>query len=165
MDDDSDFVTVPPEAEKFVGTRLPGTRIYDKRGPMEEAQYWHEAVMNLVGDAVSPGGVAMYAPVSRAAVHRRIKDGKMTAFYFHQTEEVRRFWGQTKVKHQLQICYIPVSEAKSWGQELKERAIKEGRITREELEGAKPDWVGDFQEWDSRWKKGKRKHTAKEANG
>ena len=40
-----------------------------------------------------------------------------------------------------------MSEAKAWRQELKQRAIEQGRITQEKLEGAKPDWHGEFLQW------------------
>ena len=33
------------------------------------------------------------------------------------------------------------------------RAVRQEQITREDLEGAKPDWNGEFMEWDSRWRR------------
>jgi hypothetical protein len=59
----------------------------------------------------------MYAPVSRAAVHKRLKEGKMTAFCFHVVEAKRSIFVYQKKLKQLPYVYIPVSECKAWGEE------------------------------------------------
>jgi hypothetical protein len=51
------------------------------------------------------------------------------------------------------MAMIPVSECKAWGREIEARAIQMGFVTREELEGDKPDWHGQFMDPDSRWEK------------
>ena len=55
------------------------------------------------------------------------------------------------------MSYVPVSECKAWGKEIMERAIEKRLVTREELEGDKPDWHGEFLEPDSRWEKQQRR--------
>jgi len=38
--------------------------------------------LHYKGDVgISPAGVTMFVPVQRAAVHKRIKEGKLTAFF------------------------------------------------------------------------------------
>ena len=63
----------------------------------------------------------MFAGVSRAAVHKRLKDGKLTAFLFHVTRASRSIFGYQKKLKQLPYAYVPVSECKAWGVELKSR--------------------------------------------
>ena len=95
----------------------------------------------------------MYCPVSRAAVYKRIKEGRLSLFLFHVTRRKTALFGGKKVVREMPYGYIPVSEVRAWRNELEERAIAQGNVTREELEGAKPDWHGDFLDWQSRWRK------------
>lgn len=53
-------------------------------GSHEEAGAWFERLTELEGSTVSPGGVGMVCPVSRAAVHKRLKEGRMTLFLFQK---------------------------------------------------------------------------------
>jgi hypothetical protein len=80
-----------------------------------------------------------------------MKEGKLTCFLYDITRRERTFFGRTKEVRELAIAYIPVSECKAWGKEIMERAIEQGKVTREELEGDKPDWYGDFLQPDFRW--------------
>lgn len=147
------FVVVPPEFSRAFGDQVPGTRIYRKSGPQEEISYWHDAVSAVCGDAVSPGGGAGYAHVSRAALHKRMKEGKLTCFLFDITHRKRNFFGKSKEVREMAVALVPVSECKAWAEEIKQRAIAQGIVTAEELEGDVPDWHGDFMAWNSRWQK------------
>ncbi len=151
MTDAFPYVEVPEELHRVVGEPLPGTRLYRKDAPDSEVSYWSDALFEHFGQLVSPGGVAMYAPVSRASVHQRIKDGKLTAFFLYVTTAKRNWFGQTRVKREMPYGFIPVVECKAWKAELEERAKKKGLVTREDLEGEKPDWDGWFLEWNSRF--------------
>ncbi|WP_164976021.1 hypothetical protein [Oleiharenicola lentus] len=153
MSTDFPFVVVPPELHKVFGEPIPGTHLYHKEGPQEEAGYWYDALFPVVGQCVSPGGVSMYAPVSRAAVHKRLKEGKLTGFFFHITHRKRNFFGVDLSTRELAIGCIPISECKAWKAELEQRAIEQGVVTEKELRGDKPDWHGDFLNWNSRWAK------------
>ncbi len=84
----------------------------------------------------------MFAPVSRAAVHKRLKEGKLTCFLYHNSHRKRGLFGGKREIRESDMAYIPVSECKAWGKEIMERAIEKGLVTREELEGDKPDWHG-----------------------
>jgi len=147
------FVRVPEELHVVVGDPTPGTRIYRKTGPQEEDSYWFDVIEAKFGPLISPGGVAMFAPVSRAAVHKRMKEGKLTCFLYDISEKRRNLFGISKEYRLRNMSMIPVSECKAWGDEIKERAIEKGFVTRKELEGDKPDWHGQFLEPDSRWER------------
>lgn len=147
------FVEVPEKLHSVFGAPLPGTHLFHREGPQEEASYWVDAVFEIAGPCVSPGGVPMYAPVSRAAVHKRLKDGKLTGFFFHVTHRKRNFFGLDLSTRELAYSFIPVSECKAWKAELEQRAIDQGIVTAKDLMGDKPDWHGDFLRWGSRWAK------------
>lgn len=153
MATDFPFVEIPTEALPFIGERDGETHVYRKDGPQEESAAWFDALHEIIGPSVSPGGVGMYCPVSRAAVYKRIKEGKLSLFLFHVTRRKTALFGGKKVVREMPYGYIPVSEVRAWRNELEERAIAQGNVTREELEGAKPDWHGDFLDWQSRWRK------------
>ncbi len=141
------FVQIPPEMEAVIGKPDPGTHIYRKDGSQEESAAWFDLLTELIGPSVSPGGVGMYCPVSRAAVYKRIKEGKLSIFLFHVTHRKTTLFGKTKTLRDSPFGYVPVSEARAWREELEERAVRQGVITQEELEGAKPDWHGEFLQW------------------
>lgn len=141
------FVIIAPELESLIGTPDEGTHIYRKEGTQEESAVWFELLTEIIGPSVSPGGVGMYCPVSRAAVYKRIKEGKLSMFLFHVTHRKTTLFGKTKTLRQTPFAYIPVSEAQAWRRELEERALKQGSISQEELEGSRPDWHGEFTEW------------------
>ena len=175
------FVEVPPTLLPIIGEQDGDTRIYRKRAPQEDAALWHEVVAQVAGSTVSPGGVLMYCPVSRAAVYKRMQEGKLTAFNFYPTGERTSFFGGLIRVREMPYCYIPVSEAKAWRKELEERALAQGKITQadldeakrsdewvykilkhgkmpiEELEGEKPDPDGDLLAWNSKFQKAQKK--------
>jgi hypothetical protein len=175
------FVVVPEKLLPIIGEPDEGTRVYRKRAAQEDAALWHEVVANVAGGTVSPGGVLMFCPVSRAAVYKRMQDGKLTAFNFYPTGRKTKFFGGLISVREMPYCYIPVSEAKAWRKELEERAVAQGKITQaeldaakreggwvykilehakmsvEELEGKKPDPDGFFLELDSKQHKASKK--------
>ncbi len=147
MQTDFPHVQIPKDMEAIIGTPDPGTRIYRIDGSQEESAAWFDLLTEIIGPSVSPGGVGMYCPVSRAAVYKRIKEGNLSMFLFHVTHRKTTLFGKTKTLRDSPYGYIPVSEAKAWRQELEERALRQGAITQAELEGSRPDWHGDFLEW------------------
>ncbi|MCG8602494.1 MAG: hypothetical protein MI807_20275 [Verrucomicrobiales bacterium] len=164
MEEDFPYVVIPEEALPAIGTPDPGTRLYRTWGPEEGSGPWFEAMTAIVGPTVSPGGASMFAPVSRAAVHKRIKEGKLSAFCFHVESTRASLFGKQRKKRNTPYVYIPASELKAWAVELEDRIVRLGRITREELEGRKPDWEGEFWGWYSKWRKQQFKAAGKEFN-
>jgi hypothetical protein len=151
---DFPFVRIPTELYPILGTRDPGTRIYRRDGSQEESAVWFDALTDVIGPSVSPGGVGMYCPVSRAAVYKRIKEGRLSIFLFHVTHRKTTLFGKNKILRDNPYGYIPASEARAWRIELEERALRQGLISEEELEGSKPDWQGEFLEWRNRNERG-----------
>ncbi|MEN9663477.1 MAG: hypothetical protein RL324_2426 [Verrucomicrobiota bacterium] len=130
------FVQIPAKDAKSVGKRDPETRVYRREGSREEVGEWFDTVLRITGPNVSPGGVCMYADVSRAAVYKAINEGRLTAFGFHVISESRSVLGFKKRTRELPYIYIPVSEAKAWGEIIAEK-IKAKALTRED----EPGWI------------------------
>ena len=117
------FVEVPKDLRKIVGEPTPGTRAYRREGTHAECGQWIEDLgLHYKGDVgISPAGVTMFVPVQRAAVHKRIKEGKLTAFFFYITHVESTFFG-TKRKVKLRpYILLSLSECKAWVAEMKRR--------------------------------------------
>jgi hypothetical protein len=144
---------IPKTLLPIIGEADPGTRLYRQVGTKEEGGRWFDSLCaHVKGGTVSPGGVSMYAKASRAAVYKRIKEGRLTAFCFHEIESHRGFFGGVKNVQKSPFIYVPVGEAKSWGKEIQARLERGENFTREEFEGEDPDFVGEFFEWNSKWR-------------
>src|ERR1700760_3277507 len=104
MSTDFPFVQVPEELRMVVGEQIAGTRIFRKTGPAEEDGYWFDVLTERFGPLVSPGGVSMFAPVSRAAVHKRMKEGKLTCFLYSISHRKRNLFGFTKEVRELDVA-------------------------------------------------------------
>jgi hypothetical protein len=117
------FIQVTAEARRIVGEPTPGTRLYRREGSHEESGEWFEAIGKLFeGDVgLSPGGVTMYVPVSRAAVHKRLKEGRLTGFTFYVTSEETTFLGKKRKAKERPYIVLSVSECKAWAEEMKRR--------------------------------------------
>lgn len=115
------LVEVTSKDQEVVGQPDEGTRIYRQQGSEEECAKWFDYVHERWDHTVSPGGVSMYLPVSRAGVHKRLKSGKMTAFLFHVTHRERTFFGRDRAVKSQPYIYIPVIECKAWAAEVASR--------------------------------------------
>jgi hypothetical protein len=140
MASDFPFVQIPAKAAKFFGTKDRDTRVYRREGTDAEIEEWFDKVTDVAGPTVSPGGVCMFAHVSRAAVYKAINEGRLTAFGFHVVKESRSVFGFKRRVRELPYVYIPVSESKAWGQVIKDKAEAK-LLTREE----EPGWVSDSE--------------------
>jgi hypothetical protein len=141
---DFPFVEVKDEDQRIVGPPDAGTRVYRRTGALGESAGWYDYICEHISPRnVSPGGVSMYGPVSRAGVHTKLKRGQLTAFCFHLAESRRTLFGYEKVLKRRPFIYIPVSECKAWAAEL---AARPGRQM-EEAEGD-GDSRGEFLDRD-----------------
>jgi hypothetical protein len=146
MNTDVFVVEIPDALNPLVGEADPGTRIFRREGSNDECGDWFNILDEHFGPLISPGGVGVYVPVSRAGVHKRLKAGKLTGFFFHVTSEGKTIFGRKrKIKEQPYI-YIPVSECKAWGKELEARSDRAKAI--EEAEGDADDYNGDYIDFD-----------------
>ncbi len=145
MNKDFPYLVIPASLKPLIGEPDPETRIYRREGSDEESGPWFDALgEHLPGEGfVSPGGVMMYAPVSRAAVHKRLKEGNLTAFCFHVVRAERSLFGYQKKLKERPYIYVPVSECKAWGEDLKARPDRKAAYV-EAAGGEKPDREGAF---------------------
>jgi hypothetical protein len=63
----------------------------------------------------------MFVPVSRAGVHKRIKEGKLTAFFFYVTHEETRLFGAKRMAKERPFILVSVSECKAWAEDMKRK--------------------------------------------
>jgi len=111
-----------PERKRLVGTPDKGTRIYRREGTYKESGEWCVAMDEVFNDQfVSPGGVGMFVPVSRAAVHKRMKEGRLTALCFHVVHDEKTFFGNVRKAKATPFVFIPVSECEAWAREIAEK--------------------------------------------
>jgi hypothetical protein len=132
------FVKVPPSLARFFGQRDAETRVYRREGSQGEIAEWYDKIIEVAEDVVSPGGVCMFADVSRAAVYLAINEGRLTAFGFHVLSESRSIFGFKKRRRERPYVFIPVSECKAWGKIIEEK-LKAKALTEQE----EPGWVDD----------------------
>jgi hypothetical protein len=130
------FVNVPPEAREVVGEATPGTRFYRREGSDEDCAGWFEGLMELFkGDVgLSPGGAVMFVPVSRAAVHKRLREGRLTGFAYYVTSQGKSLWGKPRKVKEAPYLVLSVSECKAWAKELKRKAgvAEEAELNRDQ---------------------------------
>ncbi len=143
METEFRYVEIPKILHGVIGKADEGTRCYYAEGSEEQAGAWYEAISEYF-DCVSPGGVSMFAPVTRAGVHKRLKEGRLTAFYFQLTHVTRTFWGKKRKVRESAYCLIPVAECKSWGADLRRRG---------ELLNDRKNWTPEQKEMYEKWVK------------
>jgi hypothetical protein len=119
-----EFCSIPDAFAVLAGTPDEGTRIFRAEGDHAAMRRWFDALCEYIGPAVSPGGAAVYAGVTRAGVYKRMEAGRITAFCFHLIGKKKTLFGGEKKLKQLPLVYIPVAECKAWGAELEERAAR-----------------------------------------
>jgi hypothetical protein len=123
METDFPYLQVTtPERKKLVGKLDKGTRIYRREGTFKESGDWCVAMDEVFDDKfVSPGGVCMFVPVSRAAVYKRINEGRLTALFFHVVHDERTFFGNVRKAKATPFVFVPVSECQAWAKEIEEK--------------------------------------------
>ena len=104
-----------------MGSPDKGTRMFRAEGDHGTMQKWFDGLCRHIGPCVSPGGAAVYAGVSRAAVYKRMKAGGLTAFCFHIAGKTKTLSERGDKRKQRPMIYIPVSERRAWGAELESR--------------------------------------------
>lgn len=142
MKNESIVIDVPDKIKPYIGHPDPGTRFYRNQGRRIACAYWYRRLCRAYPDGlVSPGGAAMFAPVSRAAVHKALKEGRLTGFAFHEVVDRKTIFGGTRAKRKGPFIYIPVAECVAWGEQIQKQAESHG-IDWKELEGTTPDYEG-----------------------
>jgi len=118
------FTVIPSELSAVLGLSDPGTRIYRRQGAPHEMGLWYDALCERLPSKLVPlSEVPVYVPVSRAAVHKRLKTGGLTAFCFHVVPgQSSDRYGREREFRRTPYAYVPVDEAKAWAEELAVRA-------------------------------------------
>lgn len=99
-----------------------GTLIYRKCGSDLECREWFKTVVEITsGMIVSPGGVTVHCNVSRAALHKKLNTGGLTAFCFHVTETCSTLFGKRTFIQKVPYMYIPIYDLQEWEKELQEK--------------------------------------------
>ncbi len=144
MKTESIIIDIPDKIKPYIGEPDPGSRFFRNQGNRLASAYWYRRLFRAYPDGlVSPGGVMMFAPVSRAAVHKALKEGRLTGFAFHEVEDRKTIFGGTRAKRKGPFIYIPVAECMAWGEQLQKQAESRG-INWEDLEGPNPDYEGGY---------------------
>jgi len=115
------IIEIPNEYLEILGEKDPGTRIYRTKGTDMDYRKWFQAVLKITnGEIVSPGGVPMYCHVSRAGLHKKLKNGGLTAFCFHFTKFVRYLFRtkDTEIIQRQSYMFFPICELQNWEKEI-----------------------------------------------
>ncbi len=144
-----EHVHVPRRLRGVLGHPEPGSRVHRRAGYRDDFAAWFEAVCEVCGadGAVSPGAVALYAKVSRAGVHKRLKEGRLTAFLFRVVEVADRAGSaELPADGGRAYTFIPLRECRAWADSLRSRGR---RARRAERPAAAPDRAAGI---DDSWK-------------
>ncbi|CCK81149.1 hypothetical protein [Desulfobacula toluolica] len=157
------FIDIPEEYKQAIGAPDPGTRLYRQFGHDKEKELWWDAILSITKErnVVSPGGASSFVGVSRTAVHKRIKEGRLTAFAFHTVEEnkllkkINISYEQLAESGWPQILYIPWSELKDWRNYINSRKQK-ASLRKKNMDADHTD--DKFLKGNLAWKNKKRKN-------
>jgi hypothetical protein len=115
------LVSVPERLQEAIGETDGTNRLYRQYGYSGDFHWWLDAVMEICGQdgAYGPAVVARYCWATRAGVHKRLREGRMTAFLFHEVI------GQSLLGRREALAeggkptvLIPGSEMKGWAEHL-----------------------------------------------
>lgn len=155
MDKDFPFIDIPEQYKNIIGQPDQNSRLYRAYGDRRVLVKWIEAVNEICGQEsnVSPGGAASIVGVTRAAVHKRLKEGRLTGFCFYVVEDAEIFFLKfTRLEEsgRPNICDIPVVECLAWAEDLDARRSKQEAIEEDKI--SKKDWDDDFMKAEKGWK-------------
>jgi hypothetical protein len=152
-----DHVVIEPEDLAILGEKKPGTLVYMRQGSLEKISGWFDRISLRFGPSVSLGGVMMFCPVSRSALHERIGRGGLTVFEFNVTERKKNLLGSVKTVFRKTYSYVPVSELQAWRRDIEERARAKG-IELDELAGPDSTRIDEIVEAQNQEDDEKKKH-------
>ena len=94
------FVKIPDHLRDAIGKPDEGTRMYRQYGKTDEMHKWFDAVDEICEPegSISPGGVCGYVDVSRAGVHKRLKEGRLSGFLYHVIQNFSRIRRRSVMK-------------------------------------------------------------------
>lgn len=120
-------------ATTFAGKPDPGTRMYRAYGSEAGYRVWFDTISKICepDGLISTAGAAQYVMVSRAGLHKRLKEGRLTVFFYHKMKGSEVASDCLREDYYLRYptfpsnAFIPVSECKAWAAELEGRTLEE----------------------------------------
>lgn len=141
------YVEVPEEVRWVAGEYDEDTRSYHAHGDESQVGYWYEALNTCYRGLIPVSGISMYVPVSRTAIHKRIKAGDLTTFHFHSRPASKGVFANKKEARETPYVYVPISECKNWAREIRAKMIRLEHFTLKDLNEETPDWHVPFYHW------------------
>src|ERR1700722_12500658 len=113
MSTDFPFVEVSKNLQRYVGKVKKGKHEYEAEGDEDKYRDWVEVLVEqkelpLVTFTWAP----IYVGVSREAVYKRCREGKLTIFYFYINQSVPLLKRFKYVKSSY--AFLSLSELKAW---------------------------------------------------
>lgn len=157
MKKDFPFVEIPENFKEIIGEPDPGTRLYKAIGGRDDFRVWSDTVFEICEPegAVSPGGASLYTYATRAGVHKRLKEGRLTGFCFSVAKDSTFIKGRKTLEEGGRpYVYIPYSECRAWAAEMEEREKSEDiNSLKQEAHGTRQDLDDDFMLPPKDWRK------------
>lgn len=101
------------------------TRVYRELGNWSQFRLWLMEMRHLFGgDLIPMEWVAQLVGVTRAAVHKRIRTGKLTVFVFGMEEHVKGALGGTRTRMRQEFKYALLTEVLFWRSQLLEEGMQ-----------------------------------------
>jgi hypothetical protein len=119
------YLKITRDLRSIVGPPDKDTRTFRTNGP-DSLQTWMEHLRaELQGNLIPLQWVPDFVGVSRAAVHKRVKQGKLTVFVYEISDYLSAF-GKTWTKRRGEVAYCVLSECQAWFDEIVLRAARQG---------------------------------------
>jgi hypothetical protein len=138
------FSVVPEKLGWVAGEYDEETNSFHQHGHEGEVGYWFETLTKHLGPLLAPGQVNMYVPVSRTAVHSRIKRGDLTTFYFHSKPATEGLFLGKKEPRESPFVFVTSRECEFWAHEIRAKKARLGQISLPEFGDRGPDWYEAF---------------------
>lgn len=139
-------MSVPNDLQIVVGKYDNETKSYNAYGNEGQVGYWYEALIKCFGGVVAANEVSMFVPASRMAIHKRVKEGRLTVFNFHSEPATKGLFFNKKEKRERAYTFVPICECRSWANEIKARKLRLDQMTKDEIEAERPEWYGYFHD-------------------
>jgi hypothetical protein len=116
------YLKITEDLQFTVGKAEEDTRIFRKNGRDSYFREWIiELNKMLKGNLIPSTWVPAYVGVSRAAVHKRIKSGRLTMFVFQYEESYISLTMKWKSRKTAEFSYCVRSECQAWKDEIEHR--------------------------------------------
>lgn len=95
--------------------------VFEQEGDVWHALSWFNVLRKVVGEVVALPTVSLLVPVSRNAIHKRIKEGKLSVFKYTVIESGEGV--SESLNRGRPHAFVPVLECKLWFQDMHDRTV------------------------------------------